>query len=635
MNGIGKLFLLFSMIYLVNCQIIMRSLNNQLAVNVSVMVKTPASPEYGYGFVEGYVVNGYQSPTVTIQTNPLAPNTNFQFLTDNTVPCSFHPVYLTTDPAGQNFQSSVGEIFSGVQERFPNGTLCPNGQYCACQGGSLFWSPTNYSSQLPVGESYYYQCRIHAKMGGPVIVEEGTMCDIAVVESGASAETLLNYTSFQTLINSNSTMVNYFNGQLTGQDVMTGSNLPSFLANHVSYFGQLFMCNDGTISNYTGPDLNTAHQLISQYITNSEWTIFINYFMSSLSIFFPPTTFNYLSPRFLSMLTSVKPSICKGDSSCRTSLCDLYTDYNNLTGYSQVYLANVVNYAFNNLQSNLYPNLNGQDGPNYLMPGTYRTSYVNALVSFLAQNLNCSQTGIAPFNMTDQQLVSLHSSFIIDQLQYQGYLLALLGGFNDYGMAPSDQDTVLQILTRPSLTGICNQPNCNPTFQTPITYVFTVGPKVTTPWKDGYSMDYYVDGNEAQNLTLFVGTTYIFLNNAGCSYPLYISTSPYGGLSGSGPVQPVTEGISQTGLTITEVCDGNTLFFTPTPDQATGPQLYYQSAYYERMGYYLNVCFSNYSSCSSGAPMLTTGTPSTPVNAAALLYPLLFLLSLFLFSFFL
>lgn len=53
--------------------------------------------------------------------------------------------------------------------------------------------------------------------------------------------------------------------------------------------------------------------------------------------------------------------------------------------------------------------------------------------------------------------------------------------------------------------------------------------KILSPWKDGYDAAFVIDGEEARNLTLYVGGNYAFKNLAGCDHPIYITTSPYGG----------------------------------------------------------------------------------------------------------
>lgn len=83
------------------------------------------------------------------------------------------------------------------------------------------------------------------------------------------------------------------------------------------------------------------------------------------------------------------------------------------------------------------------------------------------------------------------------------------------------------------------------------------------------------------------------------------------------PLGAITNGISGT-LDPFQICDGNTLYFTPNNQHAAGPQLYYQCVYHERMGYYLTVCTADGTQCSSGSinPGTTTSS-SAIVNYAA------------------
>lgn len=478
MKLIRFFFLFFSLFFsIINGDVFLSPQKSICTVNYG--VKTPASPQYGYGFVEGYIVDGEQSSTITMEINPIAITPySYTFQTVSSLPCDYHPVYLTTDPSGQNAQP----ITTNVLEYDANNVLCSNTTWCACGGGSLVWTPTVLSSNLPAGVSYYYECRVHSKMGGPVIVIEASVCDIALSIVGKNALQLFitvgNIVPYM-FTEINATMPDFFNGVLSGgPDLLVEPNLNKTIYAHSEFFAQLFNCTDGSLPPYTGPSMEAVHANIAPYVTATEYNLFVNFFLNQLS-FYKGNDYDYLYPRFQSLLISQKPYICKGSVNCRTTLCDLYTDLANYTGQSQVWLSNIVNSTLNQLVESLYPNFNGISGPDYFVPGPARTLFIDKMVAFLGRELNCTQTGFPTYTVTDSELVILHQNMSIDELEYEGFIFALLNSFNAAGMAPADQNKVEALLTRPSLFGICNQPDCNSDFLPPVTFVVEVQqPKV-------------------------------------------------------------------------------------------------------------------------------------------------------------
>lgn len=104
--------------------------------NVSVAPKTSSSPVFGQGSNNGYVINGQQTPTIT-----LVRGQTYTFNLDRSV--NEHPFYLTTNSVG------------GAANQPDNGaiTLPQN-------SGSFTFTPDSDTLS-----SFYYQCNIHNNMG--------------------------------------------------------------------------------------------------------------------------------------------------------------------------------------------------------------------------------------------------------------------------------------------------------------------------------------------------------------------------------------------------------------------------------------------------------------------------------------
>lgn len=407
---------------------------------------------------------------------------------------------------------------------------------------------------------------------------------------------------------------------------------------HTNFFNDLFSCN--SYNNYTG-NLAAVHAQngMSQTIGQVEWDAFLDQLLNAFQS--AGVTDPTLLTDITNLLNSVKREICQG-ANCHTALCDIYAFSSNMT--SAAWLNSIWDSALTAMGNTpiLQPYFDGSQGTNYLS-GAARTMLLDKFVGWMGNAINCTSSGPwTTFSATNAQIVQAHSSIPIGMLEYEYFIQLVMESFNSNGVSVEDQAVLLNVLNNTQLFGICNQPNCMFDGYIPLPYAVTIGPKtIIDPWYSlpGSPFAFSIDGNEAEQLTLTVGVEYRFQNEANCSFPFYISTSPIGGLDSNGnPLGLVTQGVTFPAGGIFAVCNYANLFFTPSLSQAQGYDLYYQSTSETRVGYIIRICNSTQTTCSSPPPvttqMATTGSPNNVSSASVISFDKLMFIFISLVFFF-
>jgi hypothetical protein len=285
----------------------------------------------------------------------------------------------------------------------------------------------------------------------------------------------------------------------------------------------------------------------------------------------------------LAVLQSLAPAICNDPSSCKNSICDRYS---RLLGVTNVQLVSlVVEKTFEAAlgSSTLVGFFDGTvpaGSTDFTTNTAAATALSNSLVAFFGAALSCTDPGFPVYNGGTMKAV--HANMPIGLKEFNTFNSALLGVLASAGVAQGDLDAVKAVLE--STKGdICNQPDCLGLPPT-TTFVLQVAPKNAHPWKgQGYPDGFVVDGTEGPILTLQVGKSYTFQNNAPCIHPLYISSSDQGAGAGE-----VTAGVTFPNGDNLGTCGGKQLVFTPQASQ-NGQTLYYQCQAHVKMGYQLQI----------------------------------------------
>jgi len=208
------------------------------------------------GFPSGYKVDGVQGRTLVLQ-----PGTTYRFT--NLGSCQ-HPLYISSSDQG----AGNAPITLGVQ--YPNGN-----QFGVCAGAFLDYTPQ--ASQN--GQTLYYQCQNHARMGGPIFVGStpppvttGTAGQQTFCQKYATALMINHNQLVTTVINSTVLMLvaptspdkGFFDGTIPAGSTNFLANQIRFnrlFTNLVTFFGAALGCTDGTIGIYEGqPDMRVTHQ---------------------------------------------------------------------------------------------------------------------------------------------------------------------------------------------------------------------------------------------------------------------------------------------------------------------------------------------------------------------------------------
>lgn len=125
----------------------------QTTFTVSVATKTSAHPAFGQGHSEGYVLNGQQGQPLT-----LVRGQTYVFSMQNV--SSAHPFYLTTSSSGGGGSAWT----EGVTGNFATGNA-----------EVTFTVPESAPDEL------WYQCGVHAMMGGRITVVSSTSSESGVL----------------------------------------------------------------------------------------------------------------------------------------------------------------------------------------------------------------------------------------------------------------------------------------------------------------------------------------------------------------------------------------------------------------------------------------------------------------------
>nr|QBK91165.1 MAG: beta-sandwich protein [Pithovirus LCPAC202] len=114
-----------------------------MSVIVKVSEKSPSHPFYGQGSKMGYTINGHSGPTLNLKRGITV---TFDIDTRG------HPFYFTTNSTGgKGFPGSIMGNISPVEVGKMTITI---------------------DSRFPSNLQIYYQCGVHPKMGGYVIIKE-------------------------------------------------------------------------------------------------------------------------------------------------------------------------------------------------------------------------------------------------------------------------------------------------------------------------------------------------------------------------------------------------------------------------------------------------------------------------------
>jgi hypothetical protein len=209
------------------------------------------------GFPSGYKVDGVQGRTVA-----LAVGTTYRFTNLGT--CQ-HPLYISSSDQG----SGAGAITVGVN--YPG-----NNQFGTCNGAFLDFTPQ--ASQN--GQTLYYQCQNHARMGGPLLIgtqapplTTGGVTPQTFCQKYASALMLTHLQLVTIVINNTVNLLvaptspdrPFFDGTVPAGSInfLLPANSIRFnrlFTNLVTFFGAGLGCTDGTIGIYEGqPDMRVVH----------------------------------------------------------------------------------------------------------------------------------------------------------------------------------------------------------------------------------------------------------------------------------------------------------------------------------------------------------------------------------------
>jgi plastocyanin len=120
--------------------------------------KTDANPWANEGFPVAYFLDGDEAPVLNLQVG-------LNYVFESTAGCN-HPFYITTSDVGAGFD----EVIAGTS----------SDDYTQVCGGNnpLTFTPTQAQFDAQAGgTTYYYNCRVHSKMGGVInICEDAADC---------------------------------------------------------------------------------------------------------------------------------------------------------------------------------------------------------------------------------------------------------------------------------------------------------------------------------------------------------------------------------------------------------------------------------------------------------------------------
>lgn len=114
-----------------------------MSIIVKVSEKLSSHPFYGQGSKMGYTINGHSGPTLNLKRG-----TTVIFDIDT----KDHPFYFTTDSTGG--------------KGFPGSIM---GKTLAVEVGKM---TITVDGRFPSNQQIYYQCGVHPKMGGYVMITE-------------------------------------------------------------------------------------------------------------------------------------------------------------------------------------------------------------------------------------------------------------------------------------------------------------------------------------------------------------------------------------------------------------------------------------------------------------------------------
>jgi truncated hemoglobin YjbI len=589
---------------------------------VTTAFKTAAHPYFQQGFAVGYKIDNSENPNIALYVGR-----TYTFYYNGSC---IHPLYISSDPSGQG----VGVVTDGI-------TKPP--QVCR-DTPNLVWKPT----AAQVGQTFYYQCVTHSKMGWQIQVTEEPFCDKYSRLLGVTNEALVSNVVgdvFVNLTKPNADLLEFFDGTTPPgstdfTDPANSAATNKLAANLVAFFGIALGCPDPAFPKYNGnPDMKVVHQNIP--IGQAEFDSFNNLVIAVMA---QKGVSKEDQAAALGVLNTLQPDICNDANSCKNSFCDRYSRALNVSNVAL--MTTVVTNTFKKAidpKSGIKGFFDGTVPPNsvdFINNAQQQTRLVNNLVAFFGGVLQCTDAGF-PTYTANTDLADVHKSMPIGTAEFNTFNGALLLTLKEAGVSENDRNFVKGYLES-TKKDICNQPDCSGNVQPGIKFVLDVVPKVKHPYTgQGFASGFQVDGLEGRPLNLIVGKVYSFQNNGACQHPVYISTSDNG--IGEGEVN---DGVVYPGGNKFGTCNGAILTFTPTSAQVN-QNLFYQCRNHAKMGYTIKVfnspndipvtTGSGTITIESAAPQATTGAPATTAastpdeqsdTGAALLPSLLFLVAL-------
>jgi len=587
---------------------------------LSSVAKTPAHPFYRQGFGVGYAVNNVEGAELTLTVGR---SYDFTVLSA----CN-HPAYITTNPVGQ-----------GVDEISDNITVPTAQSYqSVCDGRTFTWTPSEaqVSALLPIGTSYYYQCRSHGKMGYKINVVSDTICNKYATALGVTTSdlvTLVVTNVFQRVAGPGALTREYFDGTIpTGSTNYTDPNnsgLAANLAMHlIEFFGIALGCSiDNTIPPYDGvKDMNVVHA--NMHIGALEFAFFndqVIQVMRGAMVSEPDLKI------VAGVLNSLKLDICT-ESDCRRSICDKYSDGLNITNVALV--STVVGGVFGIAVAPGSPLLQFFDGTTPAGSTDFTTNtgakdtLAASLVAFFGNALGCTDAGFPAY--TGPNMKDTHLAIPIGPFEFSVFNSAVISIMAGAGVIQADLNAVAVVLE--SLRAdICNTAcNVTQTTGTPTTggttaassgavvttgappistaFVFTVGAKSPAHPQNGkgFTLGFIADGVEGGEIFLKAGVSYDFINNAPCIHPLYLTNEPVGAPATNISAATIV-GVAYPGGNFRGACGGGRFTFTPSNAQI-GATIYYSCTNHMNMGWKVTVCADL--SCGKQPGITTSPTPS-------------------------
>jgi len=119
--------------------------------HITTVTKTAAHPQFGMGFPLGFAIDGKENPTIQLEVGKV-----YKFT--SAAPC-IHPFYFVDGKTGASIDTELSTGISSTDYT----------QVCNNLNDITFTvTQAVYDSTKTGGKQYYYNCRVHGNMGGPI-----------------------------------------------------------------------------------------------------------------------------------------------------------------------------------------------------------------------------------------------------------------------------------------------------------------------------------------------------------------------------------------------------------------------------------------------------------------------------------